>query len=386
MTTDARARWGTRLLLAHATLALTAAAQEPDTHSHGASAPLLGGDLNPVATVFGNFVASGSDNGDDLTRNRFSLREVEIHLGADLASFARGVVVLTIGEELEIENGSAEANSEVGIEEGYLRLRDVDHGLEAKVGQFRSVFGRINRLHTHALPQVTRPLALTNFLGPEGLSAVGVSGAWTSDPDPRSGWTFAAEILNADGGEESPVLGGPNAENPAVAARAAWALAPSDHCHFEVGTSYLFGRTSERRSAQGHTLGADALLEWRRADDPDHVLARIQAEAFAGRYDVEGAGGAFTNDASGGYAFFELLPVPHWTVGVRGDVASFPSIDERNFTDRDWAVSAYVGVEINEHLRLRCEFQHIRSKADDQWSSQNDVFFEVTYSLGSHSH
>ena len=64
------------------------------------------------------------------------------------------------------------------IEEAYLTSRALPYGLRAKVGKFRSNFGRINAIHQHAWHFTSQPLAFEAFLGTEGINDAGLQLQW----------------------------------------------------------------------------------------------------------------------------------------------------------------------------------------------------------------
>ena len=66
----------------------------------------------------------------------------------------------------------------VDLEEGTLTLFALPAGLTAKLGKFRSNFGKFNRTHPPETPFADRPLAAERFLGEEGLAPSGLSASW----------------------------------------------------------------------------------------------------------------------------------------------------------------------------------------------------------------
>ncbi len=64
------------------------------------------------------------------------------------------------------------------IEEAYLTSRSMPYGLRAKVGKFRSEFGRINSIHQHAWHFTSQPLVFEGLLGTEGINDAGVQLQW----------------------------------------------------------------------------------------------------------------------------------------------------------------------------------------------------------------
>ena len=62
------------------------------------------------------------------------------------------------------------------VEEGFITFTSLPGGLLAKVGKLKAQFGKVNTMHSHILPWVDEPLAMTNLLGgDEGLNDSGVS-------------------------------------------------------------------------------------------------------------------------------------------------------------------------------------------------------------------
>lgn len=72
---------------------------------------------------------------------------------------------------------------EFEIEEAYLTSRTLPYGLSAKVGKFRSEFGRINAIHQHAWHFTSQPLAFEALLGTEGINDAGVQLQWVLPTD-----------------------------------------------------------------------------------------------------------------------------------------------------------------------------------------------------------
>jgi hypothetical protein len=215
--------------------------------------------LNPQITAFFDMGGSLSSDGDNKARNRFNLRETELDLRGAVSPLADGVLVIAVGEEIEDPFGDVDVAFEVGIEEAYLNVHTLPGDLALKAGKFRSTFGRNNLLHTHDLPQVTRPLAVQAFLGPEGLTTIGASLDWIV-PNPWDRYLeLTTQVVNADGGSESPILGGPGAVNPALLSHLKVFQDVGDTGSLELGTSFLHTRTSDDRNAAGYVLGADAV-------------------------------------------------------------------------------------------------------------------------------
>jgi hypothetical protein len=341
--------------------------------------------LNPEITAFFDVGGSLSTDGGDKALNRFNAREFELDFRAAVTPWADGVLVLAAGEEIEQHDDDVEIGFDFAIEEGYLNVHTLPHGLSLKAGKFRNAFGRNNLLHTHDLPQVTRPLAVQAFLGPEGLATVGAAGSWIV-PNPWERYIeFSAELVNSDGGEESPILGGPGAKNPAVISHLKLFQDIGDSASFEVGGSFLFGHTSDDDDARAYTLGLDATYLWRDPKKPDFRSLLLQGEVLWAASDWEfDRGNSERNKSLGFYAFGQYQWTRNWYAGVRFDYTEHPSLALHDSDDSDWGVSAWVSWYLSEFLRLRLEYQHLSFERFGDRDSQDNLLLGVTFLIGAH--
>jgi hypothetical protein len=342
--------------------------------------------LNPAITVFIDTGGSISSRGNNKALNRFNLREAELDFRAAIAPFADGVLIIALGEEIESERGGdVSISHEVAIEEGYVDFHTLPWDLALKFGKFRGAFGRNNELHTHDLPQVTRPLAVTKFFGPEGLSSLGAGLSWLV-PNPWDKYLeTTVQVINADGGPEAPILGGPNAENPAVLFHAKYFDDVGETSSFELGASYLWAHTSRETDFGSHTFGLDAMYQW---VDPDPAKFRsllLQSEFFWTHNDVDrGPWDSFRDHSFGMYTFAQYQLDQNLYTGLRFDYTEFPNSDSRSRNDWDIALSPYLSWYLTEFMRVRGEYQHrVYSRLGDR-SSEDVVLLQLTFAFGSH--
>ncbi len=344
---------------------------------------------NPQITVFFDMGASLSTNNQDERYNRFHLREAELDFRSAVSPYADGVLIASIAEQVnqtDTPDGVvSNIDTALEIEEGYLDLHTLPYDLTARVGKMRNLFGVNNALHTHDLPQIDRPLPVQAFLGDEGMSTVGASVSWLV-PNPFDEFIeLTGQVVNADGGEESPILGGANADNPAYLAHLKWFTDLNDDTTFELGTSYLFAHTSGDNSFTGNVIGLDSTLKWL---DPDALGQRsflAQGELFYADNDVStGSGNGFRNSSFGAYAFAQYQPTENWYVGVRGDYTEYPNSDIHGPDDADWAVSPYVSWYLTEFMRLRLEYQFRQNEFYGDHDTEHNLFFGLTYLIGAH--
>ena len=340
--------------------------------------------LNPQLTVIFDLGGSYSTNENNKALNRFNLREAELDLRAAVTPWADGVLILAIGEEIEpVAGGGITVDTVFALEEGYINFHTLPFDLTLKAGKFRNAFGRNNLLHTHALPQVTRPLAVQSFLGPEGMATVGGSLSWLV-PNPLDKYIeFTVEVVNADGGDESPILAGPNADNPAFVGHLKYFDDIGDTASIEIGGSYLYAHTSDDDDFDANVFGLDVSYQWLDPEAPDFRSLLLHSEFFWSRNDIESSPfGTFRNSSFGFYAFGQYQFDKNVYGGIRFDYTEFPSVAVRGPGDSDWAISPYVTYYLTEFLRLRFEYQHREFDQGGTWNSEENLLFGLTFSIG----
>ena len=119
--------------------------------------------FNPDMAVIGNFIgAAGRNTVAPIPALR--LNEAEMSFQAIVDPYARADFFLSASPDgLEIE-------------EGFLTFPTLPGGVLMKVGKMKEQFGKVNTMHSHVLPWVDVPLAMTNLLGgDDGLNDSGIS-------------------------------------------------------------------------------------------------------------------------------------------------------------------------------------------------------------------
>jgi hypothetical protein len=96
-------------------------------------------------------------------RDNFDPREVEIGFQSALDPYSHTKIFIAL------EGG------EVDVEEGYVYWLGLPGHIRLDAGKYRQQFGELNRWHLHAVPETEFPLAITTYLGPEGLAGTGLS-------------------------------------------------------------------------------------------------------------------------------------------------------------------------------------------------------------------
>jgi hypothetical protein len=123
----------------------------------------------PDISVVGDFQASYKNN---VKRNfDAGINEAELSLQSVVDPYARADFFITLGRD------PATGRFTTDLEEGYLTTLSLPAHLQLKVGKFKSAMGRINPVHSHALPFISLPNAYENYFG-EGINDEGASLSW----------------------------------------------------------------------------------------------------------------------------------------------------------------------------------------------------------------
>ena len=123
----------------------------------------------PDISVIGDFQASYKNN---VKRNfDAGINEAELSFQSVVDPYARADFFFTVGRDPVTGKFSED------LEEGYLTTLSLPAHLQLKVGKFKSSMGRINPVHSHALPFISLPDAYENYFG-EGINDEGASLSW----------------------------------------------------------------------------------------------------------------------------------------------------------------------------------------------------------------
>jgi len=363
--------------------AVSAAAAPP---AAPAALPRIPGILNPAIAVVGNFIFRGSDEktfteGGDRTDNRPNLREAEIDFRSAVDPYADAVLIAALESE-------SPGHFDTSIEEGYITVKKLPfldsppQGLKLKLGRFRPEFGRLNKLHTHDLPQTMRPLVIEEFLGPEGFIEDGVSGQFFL-PTPWDEESAIDVTLQALSGDIDVAPGGRN--DAGFLGHARWFRTFAETHNLELGWSSYFARND---SPALHALlhGADALYSWKPLRSGGSRSFLLGGEYLFADRQFEGTTGSpalpleeRTSKPEGFYLFAQVQSGPRWFFGVRGDWTE--TLDDSSVHRS--GVTPYVSYYFSEFLRFRLNYEHLWGDRPQEYG-RNNVFLEANWVIGSH--
>jgi hypothetical protein len=349
------------------------------------------GALNPAISVVGNLVGRAdsrkvfSDTGQRLD-NKILLREAEIDLRVPVDPYADGVLITSLESE-------SPSQFSVGVEEGYVSIKKLPFldrpplGLKIKAGRFRPLFGNINVLHTHDLPQTFRPLPIQEFLGPEGFVQDGISAnIFLPTPGENSNLDFTFDVLT---GGDIAVSPNSNSRMGYLGHLRYYQTFKNSH-NLNLGWStYFHPKGNEIKAADIH--GLDFIYSWKPGRLGAWKSFLLGGELIFGRRafpeasespDVLGAIAGRqpgTGKPLGYYAFTQWQFNQRTYAGIRWDktdVLFDPALKRRS-------VTPYVSYYFSEFLRFRLNYEHRWSDLFTE-NRRNSVYGELNFVFGSH--
>ncbi|MGM9992985.1 MAG: hypothetical protein ACI376_09140 [Candidatus Bruticola sp.] len=221
-------------------------------------------DMNPNISLvlLGGGQLGGQE--DSSTKNSFFIQEAELQLSAPVDPSTRLEATF-----------AAHQNESPELEEAFIQYMGLSGGLQLRAGQMRTEFGALNSTHTHALPQIDRPLPYTEFLGEEGLSTPGVELSWLL-PTPWYSKISTSVTSRIEGhshnGEEAEeefaLFPNEGKHNPMFSARWENMAELNDDTTLTLGLSHASSSIDSEHIRSSSINGADLTLKWSPTADP----------------------------------------------------------------------------------------------------------------------
>jgi hypothetical protein len=309
--------------------------------------------LNPEIGVTGDVRAYAVPG--EVQRDNFDPREFEIGFQSALDPYSHTKIFVSI------ENGA------VSLEEGYAYWTGLPGRLRLDVGKFRQQFGELNRWHLHALPETEYPLAITTYLGEDGLAGAGVSlyrafgGLGTHE--------LTAQVTRSS--SDAELFGGGG--RPTFLARLLnfWQLNGSTY--MQLGGSVLYG--TEPDSALRTTVGdLEFRLTWR---PPARALYRewtVRGELLALDKEFSGAGPT----RLGGYVSSTYRLNQRFILGARYDYVESPDF---GVITRQFIPSLTMWQSEWVFLRAQYQWRRVANAPDD-----HQIAMQAVWAIGPHKH
>jgi hypothetical protein len=330
-------------------------------------------EISVLGDMYGQYIANENGfNEDNRSGAFFRVMETSFQSNLDPFSFAKFII---------------EINPE-GIEfaEGYMTWTKIFPGVGLTAGKFRQQFGVLNRWHVHSLDQFDYPLALTTFLGEEGLNQIGLSFDWIMPSLFSDANTLILQITN---GQNEQLFSGEMFSLPAglLHLKNYWDL--SRDTYLEFGLTGMLGRNNQRGyDEEGNLLledsrltalgGLDLTIFW-------EPLNQARYHSFIWRTELYYANKELLNDrikAFGGYSYIEYKFDLQWQVGTRFDYTQ--PFETNNSQKYSYQIVPYITWWQSNWVRLRLQYNYLNGTEFS--TAQNTIRLQIVFAAGPHKH
>ncbi|WP_304546349.1 hypothetical protein [Sulfurimonas microaerophilic] len=303
------------------------------------------------------------------------------------------------------------------IEEAYGETTSLGYGLKAKIGKFRSSFGRINEQHQHVQDFSDMPLVYMAFLGEHGINDIGAQVHWTLPTD-----TYVMVGFEALQGK-NPSMYGTDAIAPAGDAESIAVASPSQpnllvgyvKSSFDLGnTTVLYGGSiaygdshiNHLDDEEGpHAFVADSYLYG--VDlTVKHYFDSYSYLAFQGEYLYRDMDGDLYTYADVNQTTFNVTPTTkkqggyyaqlvyaynqNWRIGGRYENIDKNEIIKNSIVDQTEKnfnrYSAMVDYSTSEFARIRLQYNRNNAMFNEDGERQHidTVILQLNLAIGAH--
>ena len=309
--------------------------------------------LNPEISVTGDVRAYGQTPG--VQRDNFDPREFEVGFQSALDPYSHTKIFISL------ENGH------VDVEEGYAYWTGLPGHIRLDLGKYRQQFGELNRWHLHAVPETEYPLAITTFLGEDGLSGTGISlyrafgGLGTHE--------FTAQVTRS--ASDSELFGNSGRPTYLLHLLNFWQLNHSTY--MQIGGTALYG-TDPDSALRTKVGGLEFRLTWRPPLRAMYHEWTLRGELLALQKQVAGTGPT----RLGGYVSSTYKLNQRFILGARYDYVESP---EFGVITRQLVPSLTLWQSEWVFLRAQYQWQRIANAAAD-----HQIAFQAVWAIGPHKH
>jgi hypothetical protein len=350
---------------------------------------------NPDISVIPRFRVESND-GSTLpgsrvfSRPRFTLEEFEMALQAYVNPYARADIFITkpgLGSDAPIE-----------IEEAYATfLRGLPLDLNVRLGKYLAEFGKLNSLHPHAWPFLSKPLSLKRFLGDEGINDLGLSASVLLPAgdvvytkltlDVLKGSSIGTNALGGTSLSAGPGLIDTTLSDPyfANSVRLMVFLPVGENNDLEIGVSGLTGIHDPYAKLRFFYTNLDFKYKWK----PDSYTALVlQGEGLLNSRSVsrgkDTKGNLIRTEVTTGgfYVYGDYQFKKVFSLGARYDWSQSPYSKD----DKAEGFAIFVGFyPVEETTAFRLQYEHTKTERPGIASlAVNTISLQFMFSMGPH--
>ncbi|HLZ45141.1 MAG TPA: hypothetical protein VKQ05_05620 [Gemmatimonadales bacterium] len=309
--------------------------------------------LNPEIGATGD--VRGYVTGRGVQRNNFDPREFEVGFQSALDPYSHTKIFLSF------ENG------DIHVEEGYAYWTGLPGHIRLDLGKYRQQFGELNRWHLHAVPETEYPLAITTYLGADGLSGTGISLY-------RAFGGFGTHELTAQvtrSASDSELFGNSGRPTYLLHLLNFWQLNGSTY--MQIGGTALYG-TNPDSALRTKVGGLEFRLTWRPPLQALYHELTVRGELLALNKEIAGVGPT----RLGGFIGSTYKLNQRFIVGARFDYVEDP-------------LSGVITRQIVPSLTL-WESEWVFLRAQYQWQriagtqANHQIALQAVWAIGPHKH
>ncbi|HOJ31437.1 MAG TPA: hypothetical protein PLP13_05315 [bacterium] len=282
----------------------------------------------------------------------------------------------------------------VELEEAYLITTNLPAGLQAKIGKFKTGFGRLNSQHAHVWNFVDQPLVYRAFIGHEGINEKGIQLTWL--PALPIYTQFGIEALQG----ENEVLFGNDATTGlhAFGAFIKSSIDVGPYGTILFGPSIVTGKTKTDSIEKDHVFSGDSTLvgfeftykwkpsRWKSFALQSEYMYRTQKGKLQ---DINTLDVQNLKRSQDGLYLQTNYQTGRWGFGARYDLLEpfndTYKLDGTNisFGDKPWRASAMVEFNPSEFSKIRLQYNYDKSSRDGR--TNNEWYLQFIGGVGAHA-
>ncbi|MDD5212548.1 MAG: hypothetical protein PHV62_09060 [Sulfuricurvum sp.] len=333
---------------------------------------------NVTNTQYTNASIPGFVNSGDMeipfnSKNGFNLNYAEVAMSSTVDPYFDANAIFHIHGDGTLE-----------VEEAFFSTRALDYGLRAKVGKFKSAFGRVNEKHHHAWNFEDQELVNNALFGPDGLGGEGAQLQWVA---PTPFYLMAGiELFN---GNQKQGFSGKESATTAVS----YLKTSTDVGNATLlgGISYAQGNSEVQNLNSTGDIIPDSFTSYGKT--------KIYGADFTLEYPLEGYGSliwqnelmyrtkdvaTMTQKQAGYYSELLYRIDENWATGIRYDEL-YKNQNEILSVNDLHRTSVKLEYKPFEFSRFRLQYNQDHSRyIDDQAKTIHELMLNYTLELGAH--
>ncbi|MCM8814765.1 MAG: SlyX family protein [Candidatus Omnitrophica bacterium] len=282
----------------------------------------------------------------------------------------------------------------VELEEAYLVTTFLPAGIQAKIGKFKSGFGRHNSQHAHLWKFVDEPLVYRALTGHEGINEKGIQLTFLPD------FPFYAQLgIEALQGENEILFGLDRSKGlHAFGAFAKASFDIGDYGTILLGPSVMIGDTKTESIEENSIFTGDTTLaafeftyKWKPSRWKSFTLqSEYMWRKQKGK--IQDTSTSTINNLKriqDGLYLQTIYQTGRWGFGARYDLLE-PLNDKYNldgvqtsFGDKPWRASAMVEFNPSEFSKIRLQYNYDKSSRTGK--TNNEVYLQFIGGVGAHA-